>query len=240
MAFHRRTEEPLRIEGFDTPLSGRRALILGDSIQWLNLLAGLEAEQLYRGRTILVIHDTKHGVSVPITLWRRRWDAVFRVRENFEAQMVATYVANAPKPVRVVWICMGGASMSEIPRVIWSRWARQDITLLGCSEQTMIGGVEWECILFPQKCTHDTMEAILGARGGAACSGLVSKIREGLSEINTSGAAIVWSSIEESAAYGSLYWYDPKGMGGEIGWKKEDVKDILESIGRWVANSHET
>lgn len=226
--------EPLRIEAFDTSLNGRRAALVGSPMMWLGVIGEVEAEHLYRGRTILVLQDTSGGrgpVTAPSILFRRRWDLIIRVKEGFEAQMVATYVANAPKPVRIVWITLG-SSGGDIPRALWSRWTgRNDITLFGCHETALIGGCEWECILFPHGFGQERMEKVLMARGVVQALG---KVRDGLSEITASGAALVWSNIDESDFRGGIYWYDPKPVTTGLEWSKDDLQDTLRTIADWV------
>ena len=107
-------------------------------VYWISRIESLESESLYKGRSILVIHEPPRpsgSGSAPLALLRKRWDCVFRIRESFEAQMVATYVANAPKPVRILWFSM--TTSQEIPRALWQKWSppgSPDITLIGCSQ----------------------------------------------------------------------------------------------------------
>ena len=120
----------IRLEGFDGEIRGHRCLIIGNESDWLARINTLESESLYKGRSILVIHELMKGVSVSVSnlLFRKRWDCIFRVRDSFEAQMLATYVANAPKPIRILWVAAMGTQ--EIPRALTSKWERNDITVL--------------------------------------------------------------------------------------------------------------
>lgn len=231
--------EPLRIEAFDTSVQGRRVSIVGGPEAWLGFVCALEAEQIYRGRSVLVVQEAAGGSArgaggvLPSVLARHHWDLIVRVKEGFEAQILATYVANAPKPVRIVWCCVGGG-LGEIPRALWSRWT-QGVTLMGCHQEGFLGGCEWECIFFPVAHDRDKIERVLQARGGAAATAQFSRIREGISEITTSGAALVWSSIEEpDARAGALYWYDPKDYTANLSWSAVDVQDTLRTIAEWV------
>jgi hypothetical protein len=232
-----KAEEPLMLEAFDQSLAGHRVMVLGDALAWLNMIATIEYEQLYRGRTVLVIQESKggqgpQGQQISTLIWKRRWDVVFRVKDAFEAQMLATYVANAPKPIRVIWIGLGGAG--EIPRSLWGRWTH-DVTLIGCAAQGIVGGVEWECIIFPQGFSTDKMERTLAARGGVQAGVMIGRIRDVISEINERGAGIIWSLIREKTANGSLYWYDTKPIAGNgCSWSKGDVAETLGSISAWL------
>ena len=183
----------VRLEGFDSAIRGHRSLIIGKDTDWLRRMNILESESLYKGRSILVIQESMRGTAaVSVSVLRKRWDCVFRVRDTFEAQMLATYVANAPKPIRIMWIG------TDIPRALWQKW-NSDITLLGCSEGVI--GCEWEAIFFPLNFSAQATEKILIARGVRNLAGNMA------SEIAANGAALVWSNINTSQ--GELYWYDP-------------------------------
>lgn len=228
------SQEPLRLEGFDVPLRGHRTLVVGPPESWLQRIAVLESEALYKGHTVLVIqeHHKGNGREYP-ALARRRWDVIFRVRESFDAQMLATYVQNAAKPVRVCWVLPNVSA--EIPRALWSRWANQDVTLLGCTEIGAIGGVEWECILFPLRAEQQLVDRVLATRGSGT-AGMAARIRDHLAEIANSGAALAWTNIEEKDSKGILCWYDPKeGHGAaEETWTRKEVAAVLESIAKWA------
>ena len=226
--------EPLRLEGFDVPLRGHRTLLVGGQECWLQRLMVLESEALYKGRSVLVIQETQRGSGREWpSLMRRRWDAVFRLRESFDAQMLATYVQNAGKPVRICWVFPQNGG-GEIPRALWSRWAKQDITLLGCTETGVIGGVEWECILFPLRAEQQLVDRVLATRGSGS-SGI--RVRDHLAEIASSGAALAWTNIDEKSIGGALYWYDPSegNATAEESWTKREVAGILESIAKWAS-----
>ena len=124
-------EDTLRVEGFDSPLRAHRFLVIGDERAWLRRFNLIESQSLYKGRSILVVQESMgkaSNVSLLGSVGRRRWDVIFRVRDSFEAQMVATYVANAPKPVRILWLCAN--TMCEIPRALWQRWRAVSYTHL--------------------------------------------------------------------------------------------------------------
>ncbi len=234
-----RAVEPQRIEAFDQSFAGGVTMLLGNPGCWLSHLAAIESEQLYRGRSILVLQEGAgaRGVgAVPSLLWRRRWDCVFRVKEGFEAQMLATYVANAPRPIRIAWFCLpmpSGAPSCEIPRALSSRWTGvRDVTLLGCGTTAPIGGVEWDSIVFPSACGFSMLEQVLQGRGG------VSRIKDGFDEIRASGAAIVWSNRSERGTVvkkeGGLYWTEGVEE-SDIAWSKEEISETLRSIASSLA-----
>jgi len=238
----------LRLEGFDGEIRGHRCLVIGKESDWLSRIQALESESLYKGRSILVIHEPSRPSgtgSVPSALVRKRWDCIFRIRESFEAQILATYVANAPKPVRILWFSAGA---QEIPRALWQKWsyagvggsgAVSDITLIGCSQSGEPLGCEWEAILFPLQNTPQFTERVLGMRGSGMRS-LAANVSSYLTEIAESGAALVWSNIDEKDSRGALYWYDPnEGSGSSSSEKltKTEALSILDELKGWVSKN---
>jgi hypothetical protein len=163
----------------------------------------------------------------------------------FEAQMLATYVGNAPKPVRVVWLLSGN---QEIPRALVQKWTAgqggqgvgAQVTLLGCmptdAPPMNIGGCEWEAILFPLRYPQDRLEKVLAARA-SGLQGMAVRIRDHMSDIAGNGAAILWSNIDEGDSRGSLYWYDPNESDGGLGelYTKKEAAAVLEGLSKWLA-----
>ena len=80
----------MRIEGFDTPLRNNKTLIIGKPSEWIKNISSLESSSLYKGRSILVIQENGKPFSLGGLLARKRWDVIFRVKEQFEIQMLAT------------------------------------------------------------------------------------------------------------------------------------------------------
>jgi len=216
------------LEAFDAPLRGHRTLLIGTTDDWLARLTLLESETLYKGRNILVIQDNPNPI-----LLKRRWDIIVRVKESFELQMLATYVANAPKPVRILWASETG----EIPRALWSKWVKQDVTLLGVSDNSsaqVIRSCEWESIMFPLKCSDVTLERVLSARGSGIAA-LVTRIKSHMADLESSQAALAWTNIGSTDSRGNLYWYDPsEGRRAEAMYTKKEAGQLLESLSRWV------
>ena len=233
--------DALRLEGFDGQLRGQKFLVVGDETAWLRRFGLIESESLYKGRNILVIQEavgrpSGYSLLSSIGVLRKRWDVVFRVKEAFEAQMLATYVANAPKPIRILWIC--ATSGCEIPRTLWQRWAGMDITLIGGSSDagSPISIVcEWDTILFPHRCPQGVVEKILSARGSGLAA-LASRMKEHSEEIAESGAALVWSNGGKQGT-GAIYWYDPLEGKVEEGYTKKEAGSVLEGIAKWLSLS---
>jgi hypothetical protein len=229
------------LEGFSENIRGHRSLIIGEAKDWLSRIHMLESESLYKGRSIMVIHENVRGGPVAPCLFRKRWDCVFRIRDAFEAQMLATYVANAPKPVRVLWTSASqqggpgqgpgqGQGGQEIPRSLWQRWSvGGDVTLIGGSGGDLMG-CEWETIFFPLQNTPQFTDRVLSQRGTGIRT-LVQLVAAHFGDIAESGAALVWSNIDEKDVRGCLYWYDPKGTVGVADTiSKAEAVSMLEDV----------
>lgn len=231
--------DALRLEAFERSIRGRKVCCFGEPKDWLLRLSVLEAESLYKGRTILVLGGQTRGWSgsmPPSVLMRRRWDAVFAPKENFDYQMLLTYITNAPKPCRVSW-WQPEASPHEIPRAIWSKFG-SETTLLGFNSGVTRGelwGVEWDAVFFPLLVREEFVGRVLSARGSgirAIAAGLTSS----MDEIRANGAALVWSNIEERDSRGSLHWYDPEEGKEHLksGVNKEEALDMIEELKSWI------
>jgi hypothetical protein len=172
-------------------------------------------------------------------LLRRRWDAIFTVRENFDYQMLLTYLSNAPKPCRVCW-WQPEVSTAEIPRAVWSKIGG-DTVLLGFNNGLTRGdlwSVEWDAIYFPLFVREEFVGRVLSSRGSgirAIAAGLTSS----LDEIRANGAALVWSNIEERDIRGSLHWYDPEEGKEHLksGIGKEEALDLIEELKGYVSKN---
>jgi hypothetical protein len=219
--------EQMELEAFDESLRGRKTLIVGSFDLALSRFSKIESTSLFKGKSILVIADT---ASVPHTpnplLFRKRWDAIFRVKEAFDAQMLVTYISHAIKPVRVFWT--GG----DIPKGISAKW-NGDITLIGFSD-TGVTGCEWDVILFPISYPYESMERCLVSRH-LHIPTMLQRIKQHLSEIAESKAGIAWSCIDHPGTPGSLYWYDPsEGKQTMQPFTKAEASALLGSIAKWL------
>jgi len=144
--------------------------------------------------------------------------------------MLATYIANAPKPIRILWYSVGG---QEIPRGLWQKWSSGDITLIGCSEKGELLGCEWEVIFFPLQNTPQFTEKVLGMRGTGMRT-LATNVSSHLSEITANGAALVWSNIEETDNRGCLYWYDPSDVTTGPSLTRSEAVSMIDELKTWI------
>ena len=187
----------VRVEGFGSSLKGRTLWIVGDEHLVPNRLHVVEQELLGRGRRVLVLADgRKH---IPRWASMLEWDAVFKVRDALDLRLCLTYVTNATKPVRVVWI-----GEEPTPAVL-SKLHTPESTFLGFGSSKP--QQHWDCIFFSGFADKQKIEDVLMPRMGSA---KVSQFNLGsvLPELRAAKAGLVWSSIGESDRSGHLYWYD--------------------------------
>lgn len=191
----------VRLEGFSAPLKGQKIWICGtrDTLgaQILNRLASLEEELLNRGRKVLIIQNQR-DISLR---WSQQiqWDASFRIKDAQDLRLAATYIQNAAKPVRVVWIG------DEPPLALMNTMASTEITFLVASTQNP--RASWNAIFYHPMLSQSFIEEGLTPRMG---SSQVQKlnIHSVLRELQASDVGLVWSSIGESDKSGGVYWND--------------------------------
>jgi hypothetical protein len=189
--------DTVRVEGFGNSLKGQKIWVIGDEHLIPNRLHVLEQELLGRGRRILIMADgRKHVPRWATTL---EWDAVFKVRDSLDLRLALTYVANATKPVRIVWLG------DEPTPAIMSKLHVHDATFLGCGNSKPQQA--WDCIFFSGNLDKNKIEDALMTRMGSAKLSHFN-LQSVIPELRAAKAGLVWSSIGESERSGHLYWYD--------------------------------
>jgi hypothetical protein len=207
------------LESLDVPFRGHRTLVIGSVELALQRFSLLESSSAYKGKNILVVQEGQDSRIGNPLVFRKRWDCIFRVKDAFDLQLLATYVSNAPKPSRVFWLTISGG---DIPRGLWSRWTN-DISLLGCSEG-MIGGCDWETILFPLGHPFDKVERIVGRAAS------LKDVKDHWSELLEAKVGVAWV-----CSTNTLYWYDPSEHVYDAPlYTNEEASTILESLAKWI------
>lgn len=187
----------VRVEGFGSSLKGRTLWIVGDEQLVPNRLHVVEQELLGRGRRVLILADgRKH---IPRWAASVEWDAVFKVRDALDLRLALTYIANATKPVRVVWI-----GEEPTPAVL-SKLHTPESTFIGYG--TAKPQQHWDCIFFSGFADKHKIEETLMLRMGSAKLSQFN-LSSVLPELRAAKAGLVWSSIGEPDRTGHLYWYD--------------------------------
>ena len=130
--------ETIRVEGFGSSMKGQKLWIVGDESLLPNRLQVLEQELLGRGRRVLLIVDgRKH---IPKWAAQVEWDAVFKVRDALDLRLALTYITNAVKPIRIVWLG------DEPTPALLSKIHTQDSTFLGYGNNKP--QQSWDAIFF--------------------------------------------------------------------------------------------
>lgn len=189
--------DTVRVEGFGSPLKGQKVWIIGDEHLIPNRLHVLEQELFGRGRRVLVVADgRKH---IPRWASKLEWDAVFKVRDAQDLRLCLTYILNAAKPLRVVWL-----GEEPVPAVL-AKLQGPDICFLGYGNSHP--QQHWDCIFFSGNLDKSKIEESLMTRMGSAKLSHFN-LHSVIPELRAAKAGLVWSSIGESERSGHLYWYD--------------------------------
>ncbi len=189
--------ETVRVEGFGANLRGKKVWIVGDEHLVPNRLHVLELELMGRGRKVLVIADgRKH---IPRWSHSIEWDAVFKVKDALDLRLALTYILNAAKPLRIVWLG------EEPAQAIMSKLHQNDISFIGYGNHHPLQ--IWDCIFFSGLIEANRINDVLISRMGSAKLSHFN-LPNVLPELKAAKAGLVWSSIEESEKSGHLYWYD--------------------------------
>ena len=189
--------DTVRVEGFSSSLRGRKLWVVGDENLIPNRFHVVEQELLGRGRRVLILADgRKH---LPRWAQKMEWDAVFRIRDTSDLRLALTYVANALKPLFLIWL-------GEEPSTpILQKLTGHDVTFLGYGAVHPRG--DWDAIYFPGGMEAARVEEVLIGRMGSAKLSLLN-LRSVIPELRAVKAGLVWSSISEPEKSGSVYWYD--------------------------------
>lgn len=189
--------DTVRVEGFGSSLKGQKIWIVGDEHLLPNRLHVLEQELLGRGKRLLVIADgRKHIPRWAMTI---EWDAILKVRDALDLRLALTYIANASKPVRIVWLG------DEPTQAILSKLHVPDSTFIGYGNNKP--QQSWDCIFFSGLLEKIKIEDALMTRMGSAKLSHFN-LQSVIPELRVAKAGLVWSSIGESERSGHLYWYD--------------------------------
>jgi hypothetical protein len=189
--------DTVRVEGFGSSLKGQKLWIVGDEHLLPNRLHVLDQELLGRGRRVLILADgRKHIPKWSLSI---EWDAVFRLRDPLDLRLALTYIANAAKPLRIVWLG------EEPTPLVMSKLHVADSTFLGFGNNKPQQA--WDAIFFSGGLEKYKIEDVLMMRMGSAKLSHFNLLSV-LPELRVARAGLVWSSFGESEKSGHLYWYD--------------------------------
>jgi hypothetical protein len=214
----------IRLEGFAEHLKNKRVYCVSAEASLplivRSYITTLDTEVAHRGRKALFLQE---GAAAMPWLLRMKWDAIFHLRENQDLRLALTYVVNAVRPIRIVWV--GGEPSSTV----FQHLGKHDgISLFGFGAQVP-HSPEWDAI-FWKGVEAEQIESALHARLGIHLTEQY-HLKTVLKELKSSELALVWSSIGESDKRGSLYWFDPsEGSSQSATYSYEDAADILRTI----------
>ncbi len=189
--------DTVRVEGFGGSLKGQKLWIVGEEHLLPNRLHVLELELLGRGRRILILADGRK--YIPRWALTIEWDAVFKIKDALDLRLALTYVTNATKPVRIVWLG------DEPTPAIMSKLHVHDSTFLGFGNNKP--QQSWDAIFFSGLLDKVKIEDVLMSRMGSARL-LHFNLSSVIPELRAAKAGLVWSSHNEAERSGHLYWYD--------------------------------
>lgn len=214
-------ESEVRLEGFAETLKGHRIYCIGTPATLPALVrsrvAVLDTEVAHRGRKVLFLCE---GTHFGPWLQRLKWDAIFHIHDAQDLRLGLTYVANAQRPVRLVWA--GG----EPPNTVFAALSRvENLTILGFGAQQPMAG-DWGAIFWTHDVPQDGIETTLLPR-----TGHIASLAPVLREIKAADVGLVWSTLGGTRRGGDLYWFDPaEGGGGAPTYTAGEAAELLRSI----------
>ncbi len=221
----------MHLEGFGESLKGQRAFFVG-SLRSPSTYAFiksrvdvLESEVAYRGRKVLI----SSGATIPRSLMRLSWDAVFHVRDVQDLKLAMTYVQHMTKPGRLVWV---GVEPPASTAQFLSRI--EHLTWITVGEKAPLPAqMDAHAVFWPADAGAEDVEPFVSARMNESGA----RIRHILRELRASSVGLVWSSIGESDKRGALYWYDPAEAGsGKLSLDPEETADMLRTLADSLVN----
>jgi len=218
--------DTVRVEGFSSSLRGRKLWILGDEALLPNRLHVVEQELLGRGRSLLIIAD---GRKLPRWASKIEWDSIYRLKDTQDLRLALTYIGNAARPLRVVWLG------EEPSHPVLQRLHHQDVTLFGVGPSQPKG--EWDVLFFPSSYEANRIEESLLSRMGSLRLAALN-LKSVVPELKAVRAGLVWSSIGESEKAGAVYWYDvAEGDGAKAAFNLVEAADTLRELADHISAS---
>lgn len=190
------TQESIQIEGFESSIKSKKLWFVGDEELLVRRLALFHTEILARGKFVCIQADSH--VPLPKALVKFQWDALFRIKDTQDLRLALTYMANATKPITVVWVG------EEMPPAVFQRLP--DATIFALGSRSYIPKEPWDALFFSADLQAHHVEEILVTRMGAKLKAI--NLRSILSELRIAKASLVWSKIDDTDKTGYIYWID--------------------------------
>ena len=192
------------MEGYPHPIRKQKIYVIGDTAVLDTYFQGIfktySDELLHRHKVVLIFSDTyvKHQPRWCKTIFS---DAVFRIRDNQDLRLAATYIQHTSKPLLVVWYG------SDIPPVMLQNLlqSKEDITFL--TGGTNIVKQDYTSVFWNIRTPYDDIYSTAVSKMGVEMLRDLD-LKTVVQECKGSGVSLVWSSFRESDKKGALYWYD--------------------------------
>jgi len=192
------------MEGYPHPLRKQKIYVIGETsvldTYFQSIFQTYSDELLHRHKVVVIFSDAyiKH---------QPRWckeifsDAVFRVRDNQDLRLAATYIQHTSKPLCVIWYS------SDIPSVMVQNLlqSKDDITFI--TGGTNIVKQDYTSVFWNTKTSYDEIYSTAASKMGPEMLKELD-LKTIVQECKGSGVSLVWSSFRESDKKGALYWYD--------------------------------
>lgn len=196
--------DTIHLEGYSAPLRKQKLFCISESAQSLDIMfQGLYKtyfeEVLRRNKLIVFFSDVylKHHAK-----WLDHYhsDATFRIRDNNDLRLAATFIQHTSKPLCIIWYG------HDLPISLFNLWSanhnKEDITLI--TGGTSITRAEYTSIFWSSKSSYDDIHSVILYKMGPKNMDLKLIIQE----CKASEVSLVWSSFGEPDKSGSLYWFD--------------------------------
>ena len=188
----------LQLEGYNLSLHKQRIYCVGDINivdKLFNSLYLTYEEEVIRKHKVVIIFSDIYCKYQPKWINSILCDAIFRIRDNLDLRLAATFIQHTVKPLIIIWYG------SEIPPTILNM--KDDITIITGGKNSNIRD-EYSSIIWNNKTTYQEVYPILFQKFGSKTV----DIRSVLQECSASSVFLAWSSIGDNDKKGSLYWYD--------------------------------
>ena len=226
--------DTIHLEGYDSPLRKQKIFCVSEIPQQLDIMyQGLyktySEEVLRRNKVVVVFSDIymKHN---PKWLNNYHVDAQFRIRDNNDLRLAATFIQHTSKPICIIWYG------NDLPLSLFSIWSatqnKEDITLI--TGGSTISRADYTSIFWSTKSSYDDIYSTIMYKMGP----LVTKnmdLKLIIQECKASEVSLVWCSFGESDKSGSLFWFDfnsVKNSGPHINYAQasEFLRTLADSL----------
>lgn len=225
--------DTIHLEGYSAPLRKQKLFCISESAQHLDIMyQGLYktySEEVLRRNKLVVIFSDIYVKHHPKWLDHYHVDAQYRIRDNNDLRLAATFIQHTSKPLSIIWYG------HDLPMSLFNIWSashhKDDITLI--TGGSTITRADYTSIFWSTKSSYDDIHSVVLYKMGPKNMDLKLIIQE----CKASEVSLVWSLFGESDKTGSLFWFDfnsVKNTGPHINYTQASeylrtLADALES-----------